>query len=238
MKKLFFYLHINYIFSRTYAAIHIFTFLIILFILFGNCSHAQLPVRMEPRHHKVFENDYVRVLDVHIVPGDTTLFHIHETPSVFIILTNAKTGSEILSKGVATAAELNPANLWFDGFYSGPRIHRIWNKDTIEYHVMDVELLNKSYKPIGLPLKDKSLHQVLDEKPVRAYTCLLNRNAIIHLPSRKCPLLIVALSESQVSVGEKLFKQKGDFSYTTPGNKTAITNRGIDAARLAIIELK
>ena len=71
--------------------ISIHQFIILSFILFGNICTAQLPVRMEPRHHKVFENDYVRVLDVNIVPGDTSLFHIHEIPSVFIIIANAKT---------------------------------------------------------------------------------------------------------------------------------------------------
>ena len=49
---------------------------IFLFFTIHLC-HAQIPVSIEPRHHKVFENEYVRVLDVHIVPGDTTLFHKH-----------------------------------------------------------------------------------------------------------------------------------------------------------------
>src|SRR5271154_5328225 len=55
-----------------------------------------IPVSMEPRHHNIFENKWVRILDVHIPPGDTSLFHKHETPSVFLVLSNTKTGSEVI----------------------------------------------------------------------------------------------------------------------------------------------
>jgi hypothetical protein len=32
-------------------------------------------VRNEPRHHNVFENEFARILDVYLAPGDTTLYH-------------------------------------------------------------------------------------------------------------------------------------------------------------------
>ena len=36
----------------------------------------QVPVREEPRHHLVFENDQIRILDVFLAPYDTTQFHV------------------------------------------------------------------------------------------------------------------------------------------------------------------
>ena len=48
---------------------------------------AQVQVSKEPRHKKVLENKYIRLLDVNIPPGDTSLFHIHSTPSVFLHFT-------------------------------------------------------------------------------------------------------------------------------------------------------
>ena len=59
---------------------------------------AQVHVRNEPRHHNVFENEFVRILDVHLGPGDTTLYHLHNTPSVFIIFTNTNVGSQLIGK--------------------------------------------------------------------------------------------------------------------------------------------
>ena len=78
------------------------------------CS-AQVQVSEEPRHHKVFDNGWVRVLDVHIPPGDTSLWHKHSTPSVFLILSNTKTGSE--AKIEPQRPPLTDGRIWFEGFY-------------------------------------------------------------------------------------------------------------------------
>jgi hypothetical protein len=45
-----------------------------------------VPVHQEPRHRLVLERDRSRVLDVLIVPGDTTLYHIHAQPIFYISL--------------------------------------------------------------------------------------------------------------------------------------------------------
>ena len=50
-------------------------------------ANAQPAVKDEPRHHNVFENEYIRILDVFLPPNDTTQYHIHSTPSVFTTFT-------------------------------------------------------------------------------------------------------------------------------------------------------
>lgn len=201
---------------------------------------AQVPVSKEPRHHKVFENEYVRVLDVHVVPGDTTLFHKHQLPSVFIVLSNAKTGSETISDAGISNVPVIYGNIWFDGFYIKPRIHRVWNSDSIEFHVMDIELLNQTYKAINSPVQQKSIHMLFNEKPVMAYSCLLNSQSTVNFVGRKCPVLIVSLTDNieDVTINDKLFKQKGDFIFIPAGNKSILINKGISEAQLAIFELK
>ena len=63
---------------------------------------AQVQVSKEPRHKKALENKYVRLLDVYIQPGDTSLFHIHSTPSVFLHFTTTVVCSQIKGKEWAT----------------------------------------------------------------------------------------------------------------------------------------
>ncbi|MEP6595212.1 MAG: hypothetical protein ABJA71_04660 [Ginsengibacter sp.] len=212
---------------------------IFFFFIIQTCQ-AQLPVSLEPRHHNVFENPYVRVLDVHVLPGDTTLFHKHDIPSVFIVLSNAKSGSELISQGAMTNAPVTYGNIWFDGFYTNSRIHRVWNSDTIEFHVMDVELLNKAYKEIDSPLQQKSIRLLFNEKPVRGYSCLLNAHSTINLNERKCPVLVIGINDlnDEVFVNDKLFKQRGDFIFIPEGSKSAFINKGTTDAQLAIFELK
>src|SRR5688572_32749047 len=68
---------------------------------------AQVQVRDEPRHHNVFENEFVRILDVHLGPKDTTLYHLHNTPSVFIIFTNTNVGSQLKGGQPQKGANIN-----------------------------------------------------------------------------------------------------------------------------------
>ena len=56
---------------------------------------AQVPVREEPRHKPVLENEYFRLLDVWLSAGDTTMYHIHATPSLFVILSSTRTASQM-----------------------------------------------------------------------------------------------------------------------------------------------
>ncbi|HWK03272.1 MAG TPA: hypothetical protein VNS58_06555 [Puia sp.] len=198
-------------------------------------SSAQIQVSEEPRHHKVFENVWVRVLDVHIPPGDTSLMHKHSTPSVFIVLTNTKTGSQ----AIVEPAKMNLANghIWFESFYDKPRIHRVWNSDTTEFHVIDMELPNKNPQSIDPPLDNKSFTLLFDEKPVRGYQLTLAAGGNVKVPSRKAPLLVVILTDGKVAVNDKDFVKKGDYLFIEAGKPVTIINKGMDQ-RLALFELK
>ena len=69
--------------------------LFLLSILIPFAVQAQVQVRNEPRHKNVIENKYFRVLDVNIPPHDTTLQHIHSTPSVILLFTNTVTAQQL-----------------------------------------------------------------------------------------------------------------------------------------------
>jgi hypothetical protein len=205
-------------------------------------SLAQVPVSKEPRHHDIFENDHVRILDVHIPPGDTSMIHIHATPSVFLILTSTvKVGSQVISE--EKRAKLNTTedeNVWFEGFYKLPRIHRVWNSDTTEYHVMDIELINKNYIAIDPPLQQAGFTLLFDEKPVRGYRANPAPSVKISLPARKADILIVRLSDSAdpVQINEKSFNKKGDWLYIKSGNTILIKSAETSKTALGFFELK
>jgi len=205
-------------------------------------SLAQVPVSKEPRHHDIFENGHVRILDVHIPPGDTSMIHIHATPSVFLILTNTvKVGSQVISE--EKRAKLNTTedeNVWFEGFYKQPRIHRVWNSDTTEYHVMDIELTNKNYIAIDPPLQQEGFTLLFDEKPVRGYRVNPGPSVKISLPARKADILIVCLSDSAdpVQINEKSFNKKGDWLYIKSGNTILIKGAGTSKTAFGFFELR
>ncbi len=113
-------------------------------------AFAQIPVREEPRHKNVFENEIVRVLDVRIPPGDTTLYHTHETPSLFVTFTNTKTGSQELNKSKKEGRSTSGTSSY--NAFTIPRIHRVWNSDLELFHVMDMEILTRGVVHASSPL--------------------------------------------------------------------------------------
>src|SRR3954469_19236095 len=172
-------------------------FLLLLIVQAFICSaQTVVPVKDEPRHHNVFENSFIRILDVHINPGDTSLFHKHATPSVFIVLHPVKTGSEVkIEEQKATALASPDPSITFEGFYKSPRIHRVWNEDTSQYHVMDIEILSKGRHAVSAPIQQDGFKLLFDEQPVRAYRLTLQGGSNTKV-QRQNPLLIVGLTDA------------------------------------------
>ncbi|HUE43871.1 MAG TPA: hypothetical protein VMP12_09915 [Candidatus Sulfotelmatobacter sp.] len=99
-----------------------------------------VPVEQEPHHRVIFENQYVRVLDVVVKPGETTLFHKHSIDNVPIILTDADNRTQFAGKDWGPT----PAKAKSVGFIPGaerPYVHRINNQGSTVFHVIDVEVL-------------------------------------------------------------------------------------------------
>jgi len=212
-------------------------FLFTAFIYVSYCS-AQVPVSEEPMHHNVFTNTYVRVLDVHVQPGDTTQFHKHSTPSVFVVLHPVRTGSEVIQEETKATVFQKDASITFEGFYKTPRIHRVWNEDTSEFHVMDIEILNKDPHNISDTLQ-RPFQLLFDEKPVRTYRLDIDNNSTVSVHSKE-PILIIGLTDAQqiVSVNNKSFSKKGDFLFVPANSLLEITNKNKQHFSFTVLQFK
>ena len=212
---------------------------------------AQVPVSKEPRHHKLLDNDHVRLLDVHIPPGDTSQMHIHATPSVFVMLSTAKAGSQVMSEEDRSKYPVQHFdNIYFEGFYKQARIHRVWNSDNIEFHVMDIELPNRNFIELDPPLHQKGVSFLFEEKPVRAYRVVLTPGTNISIAARKADVLLIRLTDDSGAVrarwnaadsrtsDEKIFWKRGDFLYLTSLTGFNLINQGNSKKEFAFFELK
>ena len=197
---------------------------------------AQILVHEEPRHQPVFQNKDIRILNVRVAPADTSLYHMHNTPSFFIRLTSTITGSQVQGEakkaGQSQSGEIRFENL------SPPnnRIHRVWNADKDTFHVMDVELLMKKavfdQKPLTLP----NLKLEIDTTWVRAYRLNLLNEIEFKTKIKKQSLVLVSLNASTVEIGQNgnrelqtlkpgsffVINRKESFSLK---NKTESTNQ-------------
>lgn len=206
-------------------------------VVCGTAVFAQVQVREEPMHHKVFDNGWVRVLDVHIPAGDTSLWHKHSTPSVFLILSNTKTGAQ--AKIEPHRPPFTDGRIWFEGFYDTPRIHRVWNEDDHEFHVIDMELPHRPNGRIGKPFADSAFKLLFDERPVRGYRMTLAAGRSLHLPGRGDNIVVIRVDDGEeVKVHEAGLRKKGDYVFIPAKSVLDFINNGQAEARLAVFELK
>jgi hypothetical protein len=96
--------------------------------------------REVPRAECTTENQYVRVLDVVLQPGETTLFHRHSLDNVPVQLSDATMKRQFPGEDWA-ASPAKEGSVGFIGGTKAPYIHRISNTGTTVFHVLDVEIL-------------------------------------------------------------------------------------------------
>ncbi|HEY6899651.1 MAG TPA: hypothetical protein VI233_03375 [Puia sp.] len=216
----------------------LFLFLVLTF-LFSVAVSAQVQVSKEPRHHNVFENEWVRILDVHLQPGDTSLYHKHSTPSIFLILSNTRTGSQTVIE--PRSRNFNKEAIWFEGFYDTPRVHRVWNEDKVPFHTIDIELPHKPTVKLPPPITNPGVTLLFDEKPVRGYKVKVGPGYELNLPAHSSPLVIVGLSgwPSIARVNNKTFEEKGSWIFVPAGKAVRFENqKSTTEVDFALFELR
>lgn len=178
---------------------------LVLILKLSNLS-AQVPVHEEPRHHPVFQNEAIRILNVLLPPGDTSEYHVHTTPSLFIRLSGTVTGSQ-LQGGKATSGKSVAGTLLFENLAPpNIRTHRVWNADTDTFHVMDVELLFKDSGFAQSPLNSPDLKLEIDTPWVRAYRLNLWNGTDFIPENRNKPFMLISLDAASVQI-----KQNGNL---------------------------
>jgi hypothetical protein len=200
---------------------------------------AQVQVRNEPRHKNVIENKYFRVLDVNIPPYDTTLQHIHSTPSVILLFTNTITAQQLKGqdwiKGQSVAG-----TAFYRDFSKDTVIHKVSNWDTVPYHVTDIELLSAYEANSGR--KPLSLIVLFDNDRAFAYRLtdsLINKQII----SNRGPMIAGLVAGDDIILHntrdhKSINIKAGKETYIAPGTSFYLTKTGTKAVNLVLFEIK
>lgn len=214
--------------------------LLLLFLLGALKVMAQdtLPASKEPLHKNVFENKYVRVLDLHIAPGDTTKFHKHEKPIASVSLHPTRTGVQTIVDDKGPRVPSLDRRITFEGFYQNPRVHRVWNRDTTVFHWRDIEVLSNGGRLLDSAISLEGFTQVFDAPPVRAYRLVLKADQKVAV-KRTAPLLFVGMTDGgKTAANKKMFSNQGDFLFVQPSEKISLTNKGDKEYAFAVLEFK
>ncbi len=215
-------------------------FILLLFLFID--AGAQVLVHEEPRHKQVFQDSRIRILNVLISPGDTSLYHIHQTPSVFIFLSNTEMGSQLKGEKATTGMNIDGRILYENLAPPHVRTHRVWNMDNDTMHVMDIELLFQDSGFVLAPLKLPGLELEIDNNYVRAYRRTLMNDQEFSLKKQNRPLIFVSLNDFQARVEQngKTLRQTlktGEFVTIQKGDSFSLKNAGDADSQFVLIEL-
>ena len=212
---------------------------LILTIFFAMETTAQVQVSKEPRHKKVLENKYIRLLDVWMQPGDTSMFHIHSTPSVFLHFTTTVVCSQIKGKEWVTAKNTE-GYAWYRSFVNDTLVHRVSNCDTVPFHVTDIEILS-SYKPTT-QLNPLPFTVLFENEKVFAYrfsSSSFNKQII----NGRGPMIAELVAGKEVICHDTRNKKStkiktGKYLYIKPGAAFYFSATGKEEINLVLFEIK
>lgn len=197
--------------------------------VFHSTAQSPVPVANEPRHHLKFENDYVRVFDVVVPPGDATLFHVHSSDYAFVSIGDATLKAEVMGG--------QPGDLIVkDGesrFTKGPITHRVTNVAKTPFRNITIEIL-KSPGAVGASTPDTSPGHsiVLENDRVRIERLILEPGQSTNIHTHNLSALSVFLTKSKVRVESKGAKPEtieytpGDFRWRAAPVTHSIKNIG------------
>src|SRR4051812_24333475 len=101
--------------------------ILLFFAMLTPLAAADKPVAVvkEPYHRVVFENEYVRMIDVQIPVGITTLYHVHDVASVVVYLTKSTNASQTWGETGTTPRQTTPGDSRYVNYDEKPLTHRV-----------------------------------------------------------------------------------------------------------------
>ncbi len=122
-----------------------------------------VPVHEEPRHSLMFEGGGLRVLDVQIAPGDTSLYHLHATPILYTSVSVSRTIEQLVG-GDWPPPGTPPILQWVVGrtlsdtiYPVRPKSHRVTNIGTTLFRLIAVVTTEGTPRPFTTPIGNELL---------------------------------------------------------------------------------
>ena len=218
----------------------LFVFLITCAGLGKLCGQTAVPVFEEPRHKPVFINEYVRVIRAVIKNQDTSLFHIHATPSAFVFVKPAHYENQVLGEKWTTP-NYAKGYAWYSSFATGASTHRVAAHPNSEVFAYDVELLsryNQNDKK-WLPLSNDTI--CIADKAAGYRITLNKEKPTLEITSRG-PIVAILLSGNEIQIksgdSKALSLKETDYTYLTQNKKHIIQHQGQDPVEIILFEVR
>lgn len=225
---------------------------VLSFALLGSPLAAQqvVPMYEEPRHHLRLTTETVRVVEVQIPPGDTTLFHRHDTPALYIAIAVAPTNAQHLGGpwGPGRAGDdpgWQAGDVDIDsGYATVPVEHRVTNLGPALFHLLALARTAAAAPPPG-PASDDGLPGHVEQRSTwfrssRVVLAAGDRTGWM-VPSR--PLVLVQPLGGRADIeraGDTTVPlvTPGSWQYLPAGTRYRLGNPGTAATAIVAVRIE
>lgn len=156
-----------------------------------------VPTHEEPHHRPVYQNAFVRVLDIEVPAGTVTRYHVHANPMVSVTVRDARSWAQApgAERGPVTDARAVPyvGDNWDQPM---PYTHRVGNADTVAFRRIAAEWLAPAGRGCPALAPMPGYHLVRDTRYGRVYEVRLRPSEATLPHEHACPGLTVVGSGS------------------------------------------
>ncbi len=154
-------------------------------------------VRDEPRHRHKFENDRVRLYDVLIPQGDTTLYHRHAQNTAYVVIQPSRFRTQ-LAGGPPVEADLHARAAFFDTQAEKPIIHQVSNIGDRAARLIGVEIYKTDKTLTREPLAATGLNLFQSHPQLRIYYLALEPRQSTGVVDANISTVTVALTSGRL----------------------------------------
>ncbi len=199
-------------------------------------------VRDEPRHRRRFENEFVRVYDVLIPPGDTTRYHRHTEDTFYVAVNEATVRDRTWGEDESRTGTAVAGSCLCRPHRSRPLIHQVHNLGAHEMRLIGAEIKATPGHSTAAPLEAAGHTLTLERDRLRVYELALepgeSTGAITYGFASLTVLLSVATLALRHADGQErtVIHAPGDVLWQPGPLSLSITNVGEQRCHAAIGE--
>jgi len=200
---------------------------------------AQITVHQEPHHKIIFENEYVRLIDLTLRPNDITLEHTHSIASAVVFLTHSKVAIQDAGKP-PVITEFEPGNTIFRNYGEKPVLHTVWIEDTSVFTCLVAELVHHApLDPGVMDPEDATKRLLWRQKLADAYRMRLSSGQHYTLKKSNCAYLLICFAgKTKIeSAAKKQSLDGGGYAFFAPDEEIILNAEHGQPAGCVLLKL-
>ncbi len=200
-------------------------------------------ITAEPFHKIRFDNGKVRLIELRIPRGKTTLYHTHHHDGFFVFCGASDVGFQKLGEQPLVVS-MQPGSRNFTAATDGPYTHRVFSAKDEDICVSALELIERSTAKRASTAEDRfpPFEILVDKQRGRLYRLRLNPGEATEMFTRPASTAVIAVSSGRISEqaegkSPRLWDfEPGSFRWIEVGEELSIRNAG--ATPLELIEIE